>query len=126
MKFTVDKQEKYAIFSLHENNLNSVVAPNLKSEFVLLHSEGVKNLIFDMSDVHFVDSSGLSAILTANRLWKDSGLFVLTGITHPSVVKLIDISRLNSVLTIIPTIDESVDYVFMDEIEKELYTESDD
>jgi len=126
MKFTVDKQEKYAIFSLNEMNLNSLVAPNLKSEFVLLHSEGVKNLIFDMSDVHFVDSSGLSAILTANRLWKDQGLFVLTGINHPSVIKLIDISRLNSVLTIIPTVDESVDYVFMDEIEKELYTESDD
>lgn len=126
MKFTVDKQEKYAIFSLNETNLNSLLAPALKSEFVLLHNEGVKNLIFDMSEVHFVDSSGLSAILTANRLWKDSGLFVLTGITHPSVVKLIDISRLNSVLTIIPTIDESVDFVFMDEIEKELYTESDD
>jgi len=126
MKFTVDKQEKYAIFSLNEMNLNSLVAPNLKSEFVLLHSEGVKNLIFDMSEVHFVDSSGLSAILTANRLWKDQGLFVLTGINHPSVIKLIDISRLNSVLTIIPTVDESVDYVFMDEIEKELYTESDD
>ncbi len=126
MKFTIDKQEKYAIFSLNEMNLNSLVAPNLKSEFVLLHSEGVKNLIFDMSEVHFVDSSGLSAILTANRLWKDHGLFVLTGINHPSVIKLIDISRLNSILTIIPTVDESVDYVFMDEIEKELYTESDD
>lgn len=126
MKFTVDKQEKYAIFSLNEMNLNSLVAPNLKSEFVLLHSEGVKNLIFDMSEVHFVDSSGLSAILTANRLWKDQGLFVLTGINHPSVVKLIDISRLNSVLTIIPTVDESVDYVFMEEIEKELSTESDE
>jgi anti-sigma B factor antagonist len=126
MKFTVDKQEKYAIFSLNEMNLNSLVAPNLKSEFVLLHSEGVKNLIFDMSEVHFVDSSGLSAILTANRLWKDQGLFVLTGINHPSVIKLIDISRLNSVLTIIPTVDESVDYVFMEEIEKELSTESDE
>ena len=126
MKFTVDKQEKYAIFSLNEMNLNSLVAPNLKSEFVLLHSEGVKNLIFDMSDVHFVDSSGLSAILTANRLWKDQGLFVLTGINHPSVIKLIDISRLNSVPTIIPTVDESVDYVFMEEIEKEFSAESDD
>ena len=126
MKFTVDKQEKYAIFSLNEMNLNSLVAPNLKSEFVLLHSEGVKNLIFDMSEVHFVDSSGLSAILTANRLWKDQGLFVLTGINHPSVIKLIDISRLNSVLTIIPTVDESVDYVFMEDIEKELTAESDE
>ncbi|MBL7830531.1 MAG: STAS domain-containing protein [Saprospiraceae bacterium] len=126
MKFEVEKEEKYTIFRLLENNLNSIMAPLLKAEFVMLNSEGVKNLIFDMSSIHFVDSSGLSAILTANRLWKDNGLFVLTGITHPNVIKLIDISRLNSVLTIVPTIEESVEYVFMDEIEKELYTESDD
>ncbi|GAB1395960.1 MAG TPA: STAS domain-containing protein [Saprospiraceae bacterium] len=126
MKFEVEKEEKYTIFRLNENNLNSIIAPMLKSEFVMLNSEGVKNLIFDMSEIHFVDSSGLSAILTANRLWKDNGLFVMTGITHPNVIKLIDISRLNSVLTIIPTVEESVEYVFMDEIEKELYSESDD
>lgn len=126
MKFELEKEEKYTIFRLNENNLNSIIAPMLKSEFVMLNSEGVKNLIFDMSEIHFVDSSGLSAILTANRLWKDNGLFVMTGITHPNVIKLIDISRLNSVLTIIPTVEESVEYVFMDEIEKELYSESDD
>ena len=126
MKFEVEKEEKYTIFRLNENNLNSIIAPMLKSEFVMLNSEGVKNLIFDMSEIYFVDSSGLSAILTANRLWKDNGLFVMTGITHPNVIKLIDISRLNSVLTIIPTVEESVEYVFMDEIEKELYSESDD
>ena len=126
MKFEVENEEKYTIFRLNENNLNSIIAPMLKSEFVMLNSEGVKNLIFDMSEIHFVDSSGLSAILTANRLWKDNGLFVMTGITHPNVIKLIDISRLNSVLTIIPTVEESVEYVFMDEIEKELYSESDD
>lgn len=126
MKFEVVKEEKYTIFKLNETNLNSLIAPMLKSEFVMLNSEGVRNLIFDMSEIHFVDSSGLSAILTANRLWKDNGLFVMTGITHPNVIKLIDISRLNSVLTIIPTVEESVEYVFMDEIEKELYSESDD
>lgn len=126
MKFEVEKEEKYTIFRLNEANLNSMIAPMLKSEFVMLNSEGVRNLIFDMSEIHFVDSSGLSAILTANRLWKDNGLFVMTGITHPNVIKLIDISRLNSVLTIIPTVEESVEYIFMDEIEKELYSESDD
>lgn len=126
MKFEIEKKEKYTVFTLVENNLNSLIAPLLKSEFVMLHSEGVRNLIFDMNYLHFVDSSGLSAILTANRLWKDNGLFVLTGITHPNVIKLIDISRLNTILTIVPTVEESVEYVFMDEIEKELYSESDD
>lgn len=123
MKFTLDKQEKYTIFKLQEENLNSMTSPDLKSEFIFLRNEGVKNLIFNLSEVKYVDSSGLSAILTANRLWKDYGTFVVTGATHPPVQKLIDISRLDSVLTIIPTVEESVDYVYMEEIERSLTEE---
>ena len=126
MKYTIDKQEKYAVFQLEESNLNSLVAPNLKSEFVILANEGISNMIFDLSSVEFVDSSGLSAILTANRLWKSIGNFILTGIEHPSVKRLIEISRLDTVLTIIPTVAESIEYVFMDEIEKELNDDSGD
>jgi len=123
MKYTADKQEKYTVFTLMEDNLNSLVAPKVKSEFVILSNEGVKNLILDLSNVKFVDSSGLSAILTANRLWKSLGSFILTGIEHPSVKKLIEISRLDSVLSIIPTVQESIDFVFMEEIERELNEE---
>jgi anti-anti-sigma factor len=126
MKYSVDKQEKYSVFRLEEKNLNSLIAPALKSEFVILSNEGVKNLIFDLSAVEFVDSSGLSAILTANRLWKAIGSFILTGIEHDSVKKLIEISRLDTVLTIIPTVQESIDYVFMEEIEKELNSDDED
>jgi len=120
MKYSLDKQEKYTIFGLNEENLNSLIAPNLKSEFVFLRNEGVKNLILNIADVHYVDSSGLSAILTANRLWKDYGTFILTGISYPAVTKLIEISRLETILTIIPTLQESIDFVFMEEIQKEL------
>lgn len=123
MKFSIDKQERYTVFSLKEDNLNSLIAPQLKSEFVILSSEGVKNLIFDLSHVKFVDSSGLSAILTADRLWKAIGSFVLTGVEHPSVKRLIEISRLDSVLTIVPTVSESIDLIFMEEIERELNDE---
>ncbi len=123
MKFTLDKTERYTIFRLHEENLNSILAPDLKSEFVFFSNEGVRNLILDLSDVKYVDSSGLSAILTANRLWKDYGCFVLTGANHPAVKKLIEISRLESILTIIPTNEEAIDYVFMEDIEKELTAE---
>ena len=84
-----------------------------------------KNLILDLSNVEFVDSSGLSAILTANRLWKGFGLFVITGVNHAAVKKLIEISRLDSVLTIIPTTEEATDYVMMDVLEKELIADAD-
>ena len=111
---------------MNEENLNSLMAPDLKSEFVFLRNEGVRNLILDLGNVKYVDSSGLSAILTANRLWKDYGSFILTGIAHPAVQKLITISRLETILTIIPTIEESIDYVFMEEIEKELTSDQEE
>ncbi len=123
MKYTVDKQEKYSLLQLEEENLNSLIAPDLKSEFVFLCNEGVPNLILDLSHVKYVDSSGLSAILTANRLWSGQGVFVLTGVQHPTVKKLIEISRLETIFKIIPTIEESIDYIFMEEIEKELSSE---
>ncbi len=123
MKFSLDKNDKYSVFKLEEKNLNSLVAPDLKSEFIFLRNEGVENLIFDMTDVEYVDSSGLSSILTANRLWKDYGSFVMCGVTHPTVKKLIEISRLETILTIIPTLQEATDYVFMETIERELGAE---
>jgi anti-anti-sigma factor len=88
-----------------------------------LSNEGTKNLIFNLGDVEYVDSSGLSAILTANRLWKEFGNFILTGASHPTVKKLIEISRLDSILTIIPTLQESIDFVIFSEIEDELSEE---
>ncbi len=126
MKYSVDKQDRYTVFQLQEDNLNSVVAPDLKSEIVILHNEGVNNLIFDLSKVKYVDSSGLSAILTADRLMKTNGSFVLTGIEQPAVKKLFEISRLDSVLSMAPTKQEAVEYVFMEELQRELEAEGDD
>ena len=120
MKINLEKKDRYSILALDEENLNSVIAPDVKSEFIFLRNEGVKNLIFDMSNIKYVDSSGLSAILTANRLWNSYGAFVLANVNHPSVKKLIEISRLESILTILPTIEESIDYVMMEELQLEL------
>ncbi|MBX2930273.1 MAG: STAS domain-containing protein [Saprospiraceae bacterium] len=126
MKYTVDKQERYTVFQLDEENLNSLLAPQLKSEFVILSNEGVTNLILDLSNVVFIDSSGLSAILTGDRLWKRLGSFIVTGIEHPSVKKLIEISRLETILTLVPTVSESIDYIFMEELERELDIDGDE
>ena len=126
MKFKIDKQERYTVLSLEEDNLNTMLAPELKSEFVIIRNEGVQNLILDLSAVKFVDSSGLSAILTAHRLWNDEGTFILTGVENSAVKKLIEISRVDTVLTILPTLAESIDYVMMEEIERELNEEDDE
>lgn len=124
MEFSIKQEERYCVFKLHNANLNSLIAPDLKSKLVLLASEGVQNCILDLTGVGFVDSSGLSAILTGHRLFAgEAGNFILTGATQPAVDKLLEISRLKPVLTLIPTVEEAVDYVIMEEIQRSLNEE---
>ena len=68
MKYSIDKQDHYAIMTLEEENLNSILAPDLKSELVIFKNEGLTNLVISLAKVKYIDSSGLSAILTGNRL----------------------------------------------------------
>lgn len=120
MKYTIDKQEKYTLLKLHEEKMDSSIAPSLKSELVTLHAEGARNIILDLSEVKYTDSSGLSALLVGNRIFQEEGgIFVLSCLSDHTM-KLIRISQLDSVLNIVPTVEESIDTVFMHEIEKDM------
>lgn len=120
MKYTIDKQEKYSLLRLHEEKLDSSVAPGLKSELITLHAEGVRNIVLDLAEVKYTDSSGLSALLVGNRIvQEEGGIFILTTLSDHTM-KLIKISQLDSVLNILPKVEEAIDAVFMHEIEKDL------
>jgi len=126
MKYTIDKQEKYSLMHLHEDKLDSSIAPSLKSELITLHAEGINNIILDLSEVKYTDSSGLSALLVGNRIvQEDAGIFVLAGL-QDHTMKLIKISQLDSVLNILPTVEEAVDAVFMHEIERDMGSKDSD
>ncbi len=123
MKFTVDKHEKYVLIKLNETKLNSLISPQLKSELILTNTEGQRNIILDLSNVKYSDSSGLSSLLVGHRICKNAeGSFILTGINE-NVSRLISISQLENILTIVATVDEGIDLIFMEEIEKELKRE---
>lgn len=120
MKYNLEKEDKYTLFRLEEDRLDSSIAPKLKSEFITLFQAGTKNFILDLNDVKYADSSGLSAILVANRMAGSAGgSFVLTRVAD-HVMKLITISRLDSVLNILPSVEEARDNVFMAELEREI------
>lgn len=120
MKYNTDSQDKFTLLQLEEDKLNSVCAPDLKATILTAHNEGPRNIILDLSKVNYCDSSGLSAILMANRLCRDNnGTFVLSNL-QPAVEKVISISQLEKVLHITPTVAEAADLVYMEEVEREL------
>jgi anti-sigma B factor antagonist len=108
MEFRIEKLENYTLIQVMEEKLDTHIAPNLKSELVLVSGNGEKNIILDLSNVRYCDSSGLSAILVANRLCKNAnGTFVLTGLNE-AVERLITISQLDTVLNITSTVDDGI------------------
>ena len=120
MKYSVDKNEKYILVTLEEDKLNSLISPALKSELVIFNAEGFRNIILDLSNVDHIDSSGLSCLLTANRVCQNSGgSFVLAGLKE-EVEQLIAITQLDKSLKIVPLKDEAIDFVYMEELEREI------
>ncbi len=120
MHFTLDKQEKHCVIRLHEAKLNTLIAAELKSELLLINNQGYSNMILDLSETQYCDSSGLSAILVGNRICRNAnGSFLITGLSEP-VKKLISISQLDQVLIITPTLTEAIDFIFMEEIERNI------
>ncbi len=108
MEFKIEKQDNHTLIQVLEEKLDTHIAPTLKSELVLVSGNGEKNIILDLSKCRYCDSSGLSAILVANRLCKNAdGTFVLTGL-NDAVERLITISQLDTVLNISKSIDEGV------------------
>jgi len=111
MEFKIDKFENHTLIKVLEEKLDTHIAPTLKSELVLVSGNGEKNIILDLSNCRYCDSSGLSAILVANRLCKNAnGTFVLTGL-NDAVERLITISQLDTVLNISDSVDEAANII---------------
>lgn len=107
MEVTIDKKENFTNVQVLFEKLDTHIAPGLKSELVIIAGKGEKNMILDISKCQYCDSSGLSAILVANRLCKNAdGFFVLTGL-NPAVERLVKISQLDTVLNIAKTPEEA-------------------
>jgi anti-sigma B factor antagonist len=107
MEFNIEKFENYTKIQVLEEKLDTHIAPALKSELVLISGKGEKMWLWILSNCKYCDSSGLSAILVANRLSKNAnGIFVLTGL-NDAVERLITISQLDTVLNITPTVQDA-------------------
>lgn len=107
MAFEIRKNKGYTLIKVNAERLDTNNAPDLKSELVVVNNEGEKNIVLDLSEVSYCDSSGLRAVLVANRLCEDAiGTFILCGL-QPDVEDLVKMSMLHTVLLITQTIEEA-------------------
>ncbi|MHC1736805.1 MAG: STAS domain-containing protein [Ignavibacteriaceae bacterium] len=109
MNFHINEIDGVKIFSFNEPKLDTNCSGLLKAELTnLISNNDIKKLIIDLSQVESCDSSGLSALLVANRLLSsaDGNLIFVT--QSAKLIQLIKITQLHRVLTLSDTIADAV------------------
>lgn len=116
----IKQQDKFYLLKILVNKVDASNALELKQHFLSLkEADGIKNIILNITDVKYIDSSGLSAILIAHKVATESkNIMILCGVSE-HVMKLVKISQLDKILDILPLEEEAIDAVFMRELEKE-------
>lgn len=120
MKTVIENNERYTIFTLKEKNITSHNSAELKSEIAILAAEGNTSILLNFSEVEFMDSSGLSALLNADRAAKENnGFLVIYGLNQNNS-NLLKIAKLDKVLSVAHTEKEAIDLIIMEELERDL------
>jgi anti-anti-sigma factor len=109
MNFETKNIEDITIFKLNEKRLDTNISGLVKGEFtLLLKVEGIKKLVIDLGNVESCDSSGLSAILVANRLVNSLNRKMRIAAPSEKVHSLIRITQLDKVLSVCETVEQAV------------------
>ena len=109
MHFTIDQEDATTVFRLKDERLDSQNASQLKAEFLILAQPDVETLILDLTDVGYIDSAGLSALLLAERQMSAHGGDVRLVGLNDSVSGLLKLTQLDRVFPTFNTVDEALD-----------------
>jgi anti-sigma B factor antagonist len=110
MDFEIKRRNNITVFKLNEKRLDTNISGLFKGEFtLLLKVEGANKFILDLSEVESCDSSGLSAILVANRILNVNEGHMRLAAPSEKVYSLIQITQLDRVLPVCNSVDEAFD-----------------
>lgn len=108
MKVREIKRDDVVILELSGRLTEGTDTQSLSSKLNEMIDEGLTKLVFDLSKVHWIDSSGLGLLIRGyTRMQKNGGELKLARVTR-SVNSLLQMTKLTTVFGVYDTVDEAV------------------
>lgn len=104
MEFDTKTEERLRIVSVKDARIDAAVAIEFKDGMRAQTDDGPDLIVLDLSNVEFIDSSGLGAIVAAMKSLGAERRLALAGLT-PSVERVFKLTRMDSVFHVFPTLD---------------------
>lgn len=95
------------IITVNAERIDAAIAIQFKENMRTETAAGPDHVILDLSGVHFIDSSGLGAIVAAMKQLGAGRRMDLAGLT-PVVDKVFRLTRMDTVFTLFRSLDEAM------------------
>lgn len=104
------RDERHAVV-LIAGELDAATAPALREELLVLAGEGIDRIVLDCRRLEFVDSFGLGVIVSAKKRLSQEGnaLCLVAGADQRTLRRLLEITGLDQLLPVHPTVSEAVE-----------------
>lgn len=108
MNILMERNGNKIVLAVKEERVDAHNAAELKDRVLKALEEGGRALVIDLSQVKFIDSSGLGALLSGfkNANLRASG-FALAGL-QPRVKSMFELTRLHRIFEIYPGLEEAL------------------
>ncbi|SJM94109.1 STAS domain-containing protein [Crenothrix polyspora] len=106
MRATCENINNFNILTVQDERIDAHNSGELKDTLLQMIARGDTQIIVQLQQVRFIDSSGLGALLAGNKhIVAKSGRFVLVNI-QPQVLSMFELTRLNRVFEIYADIND--------------------
>jgi anti-sigma B factor antagonist len=108
MEIRIDSMEEIKVLFPKVDRLDANNSEELKIELRKIFDSGAKDLIIDLSEIHFIDSSGLGALVSGYKNASTlHGSLKLSNL-QSQVKSMFELTRLHRVFDIFTTVDEAL------------------
>lgn len=102
------RTERHVAVVIPAGEVDMSSAPKLRRKLDELLDDGFANLVIDLTEVTFFDSSGLAVLVGAVKQTKPRGGSIRLAGARPLVLKILELTRLTDLLPTFHTVDEAV------------------
>jgi anti-sigma B factor antagonist len=107
MKFDEQNLQEAIIIRPLEKRLDSYMAEEFKDHMKSIVQNGYQQIVLDMSDVEFVDSSGLGAIIATMIALRPQGRLMVCNVRY-NVLSLFRLTRMDRVIPVMNNAEEAL------------------
>ncbi len=95
------------VITVHCNRIDAAMAIQFKEDMRSETLSGARRVVLDLTNVEFIDSSGLGAIVASMKQLGSDRKLDLAGL-HPVVEKVFRLTRMDTVFRLFASLDDAI------------------